>query len=283
MPRWSVVGGQGGSGAHTPISISFSVSPITTTSSQESSGELVESAQLVEISDAEAPKSVQEVLVEHKLWEGWSKYYRTIPLGPGQKLQLPREEEPDPDVVGFAYPLAPVPFALRNERRFPPPTDERMYREMFKLVHWAMKRKQCSRSSVLSAIYGHINRNRRDSLGWQRGFIRAGGIAFLFESWREPEDVLVAPAGVLNRHLGIRYWVMAVLGRMLGTSRESRARLIEGGAIGLIIEGTRAEDEMVVDCALYALKGLVQHAEGRQLISHNTLLECLGQHKMTTR
>ena len=33
-------------------------------------------------------------------------------------------EDPDPDTVGFAFPLPPLEFSLRNSRKFPPPSEE---------------------------------------------------------------------------------------------------------------------------------------------------------------
>merc|ERR1712224_269663 len=98
-----------------------------------------------------------------------------------------------------------------------------------------------------SIIYNHINRNYRDSPGWQRGFIKAQGPQQLFDIWKDPE-----PAEG-KRVLGDMYWVMAIFGRMMGTSEESRHELLKLGAVNYIIEGTRHTEPNVRDCAICAL------------------------------
>jgi len=69
---------------------------------------------------------------------------------------------------------------------------------------------------------------------------------------------------------------MAILGRMLGTSAESRADLLGQGVVDYILEGLRDHDDEVRECAICSLKGLVQHPEGREVVSYATLVECLG-------
>mmetsp|Transcript_133390 Transcript_133390/g.414805 ORF Transcript_133390/g.414805 Transcript_133390/m.414805 type:complete len:189 (-) Transcript_133390:11-577(-) len=168
-------------------------------------------------------------LKAHNLWEGWGRYYDSIPLGPGQEMRLAPQEDPNPEEVGFAYPLPPVEYAYRNERKHPPPTEEAMRTEMFKLVHHSLKVKTLPRSHVLAVVYNHVSVNKRDGPGWQRAFIQAGGISSLFEAWREPtrtpdEDTL-----------SDKYWVMAILGCMMGTCQESRVTLIGKGAVELVL------------------------------------------------
>jgi hypothetical protein len=218
---------------------------------------------------AEQRKTPEEVLKENRMWEGWAKKYNSIPLGPGKELQLPPREVPDPEVVGFAVPLPCVEYALRNERKFPPPSEEDQYREMFKLIHQSLKQRLFKRSYTMSIIYNHINRNHRDSAGWQRGFIKANGPQELVKIWMDPDPV----EG--KRVLGDRYWVMAIFGRMVGTSEESRRELLRLGTQDYIIEGTKDDDNNVRDAALCALKALIQFPEGRTAISYEKLIECL--------
>lgn len=235
-------------------------------SGSEGSMEMVDSAHLVELQN----KSPEDVLRDHRLWEGWGQYYDTIPLAPGRELQLPSKEENDPEVVGFAFPLPPVEYAHRNERKFPPPGDEEMYMEMFKLLNHSLKMKLFKRSYVLAVVYGHINRNKRDSEGWQRAFIKAGGISRLFDIWRNPEKEDDA------KTLTDKYWVMAIIGRMMGTSTESRTRLINDNAVQFVLEGTKDSDDDIRECSMCALKGLITHPEGRKVITYSMLIECLG-------
>uniref|UniRef100_A0A7S2J1I8 Uncharacterized protein n=1 Tax=Alexandrium andersonii TaxID=327968 RepID=A0A7S2J1I8_9DINO len=222
-----------------------------------------------------AELSVEEVLKEQRLWEGWSLYYKSIPLGPGQELQLPAKEESDPEVVGFAFPLPPVEYARRNPRKYPPPSDEEMNVSMFKLIHYTLKMKYFRQRYVLSVIYNHINCNTRDSPGWQRAFIKAGGIAKLWEIW----GMASGPGEDDNDHAGElpeKYWVLAIFGRMMGTSAESRTRLIAENVVGIVLEGTKDPDDDVRECAICALKGLITHPEGRKVITYSMLIECLG-------
>lgn len=229
----------------------------------------------------QAPKSTpQEVLKANYFWEGWAKYHDALPLGPDSVLQLPPKDPPDPENVGFAMPLACIEYALRNERKFPPPSDNDMFREMFKLVNYTLKTRLLRRSYTMSIIYNHINRNYRDSPGWQRGFIKAGGPKLFYEIWKDPE-----PAQG-KKVLGDQYWIVAIFGRMLGTSEESRAYLIPGdesrgvpGVLDTIIAGTRSEDANVADCAICALKALIQFPEGRAAVPYQKLIECLQRKK----
>mmetsp|Transcript_68894 Transcript_68894/g.128617 ORF Transcript_68894/g.128617 Transcript_68894/m.128617 type:complete len:240 (-) Transcript_68894:61-780(-) len=215
---------------------------------------------------AEAPqKSAEEVLQEVKLWPGWCKFYSgRIPLGKGQYLELPDEAEPDAEMVGLAYPLAPVEYGMRNERRHPPPTQQVQDRVMFRLVQQSLEMKTVKPSYVLSVIYSHINRNARDSLGWQRAFMKAHGYVKLDQMFHseDPRD---------------RYWVVALLGRMMGTSAESRKDLLELNMAEIIIAGCSDEDEDVRECARAAVKGLIQYPEGRKLITYDVLIECLTE------
>jgi hypothetical protein len=224
----------------------------------------------------EQRKSPEEVLKENRLWEGWAKYHTLIPLGPGKELQLPARETPDPDVVGFAVPLSCVEYALRNERKYPPPSEEDQYREMFKLIHQTLKLRLFKRSYTMSIIYNHINRNKRDSPGWQKGFIKAKGPQELIKIWKDPE-----PAEG-KRVLGDRYWVMAIFGRMLGTSEDSRRELLRLGIVDKIVEGTSDEDPNVQDCALCGLKALIQFPEGRTVVSYDLLISCLNKRTQKT-
>lgn len=222
---------------------------------------------------AAAEKSAAEVLAEHGLWEGWSRYCQSIPLGPGEELKLPPQEEFDPDVLGFAMPLPPVEFAHRNERKHPPPTEEIMIQEMTELLKYSDDAKVYARSDVLGAIYDHINCNKRDSAGWQKAFIQVGGIDKLFQWWQaSPDEIPEVP----DDGFCDRYWVMAIIGRMAGTCAESRKELIERGAIQMILEGTKDKDDEVWECAICALKGLIQHEDGRKKVTYSMLIECLG-------
>lgn len=243
------------------------VTPDHDPSSSERSVELVEAANLLDLSSSRMP---EDVLKEHKLWDGWGTYYESIPLGPGQKLQLPKNEKDDPEVLGFAYPLAPVEYQYRNERKYPPPTEDQMYREMFKLIHFSLKKGILKRSYALSLVYDHINRNKRDSFGWQRGLIKAGGIQKLTEFWNTPDNEDTS-GGYSDR-----YWVLAIFGRMLGTYRESRIRLLKEDIIKIILAAAKDADEDIWQCALCGLKGLIQHPEGREKVSYNMLIECMG-------
>ncbi|CAE8672664.1 unnamed protein product [Polarella glacialis] len=215
-------------------------------------------------------KTQQEVLADLGLWEGWGRYHSSIPLGPGEELELPPAEDPDPDTVGFAYPLPPVEFNLRNERKFPPPTEEDTFREIFKMLHYTLKENIFSRSYILSVIYNHINSNKRDSPTWQRGFLKANGAKMLLEFWRSPE-----PAAK-DDDFTDRYWVIAITGRMMGTCLESRSRLLKDGLLDCILKGTKDPDEDIRECAVCSLKGLIQHPEGREVVTYSTLLDCLG-------
>merc|ERR1719502_2311400 len=114
-----------------------------------------------------------------------------------------------------------------------------------------------------------MNRNYRDSPGWQRGFIKAKGVQELLKIWEDPDP----PAG--KRVLGDRYWVMAIFGRMLGTSEESRTALLKLGVVNYVIEATQDEDPNVRDCAICALKGLIQYREGRDAVPYEKLISCL--------
>mmetsp|Transcript_92041 Transcript_92041/g.168848 ORF Transcript_92041/g.168848 Transcript_92041/m.168848 type:complete len:265 (+) Transcript_92041:96-890(+) len=216
-------------------------------------------------------KTAAQVLKEHGFWVGWANTHSVIPLGPGKTLKLPPKESPDPEIVGFAMPMAPVEYALRNERRYPPPSEEDMYREMFKHFHHTIRQGLFKRSYTLSVIYHHINRNGRDSPGWQRGLIKAKGVQCLVEYWKNPESEKSD-----GRSLGDKYWVLAIFGRMMGTNAESRAHLIEKGVTEIILEGTRNKDDVVRDCAVCALKGLIQFPEGRQMVTYDKLIECLA-------
>lgn len=221
------------------------------------------------IAKVEKKSTPQEVLKANFLWEGWAKYHDAIPLGPNSVLQLPPKDDSDPDVVGFAMPLACIEYALRNERKFPPPQDEDMFREMFKLVNYTLKQRLLRRSYTMSIIYNHINRNYRDSAGWQRGFIKARGPQLFFEIWEDPD-----PAQG-KKVLGDRYWILAIFGRMIGTCEESRHKLIKLGVVDIITQGTQQEDKNCHDCAICALKALIQSPEGRQAVPYQKLIECM--------
>jgi hypothetical protein len=184
-------------------------------------------------------------------------------------LHLPHKEVPDPEIVGFSMKLPPVEYALRNERKYPPPSQEDMFREMFKLIQHTMKLQILRRSYVMSIIYNHICRNYRDSFGWQAGFIKAKGPQAFFEYWQAPDP----PDG--KRTMGDRYWIMAIFGRMVGTCEESRRELIKLGVVYYIIEGTKDDDPKVKECAVYALRGLIQYEEGRNAVSYEKLIETL--------
>jgi hypothetical protein len=214
-------------------------------------------------------KAPEEILKEYHFWEGWALTHRSIPLGPGQELVLPPKEEIDPEVVGFAVQLPPVEYALRNERKYPPPSEDDQYHEMFKLVQHTLKFKVLRRSYTMSIIYNHICRNKRDSNGWQKGFIKAKGVELFFEIWKDPEP----PEG--KRTMGDRYWIMAIFGRMLGTSADSRNDLISMGVVDLIFEGTRDADPNVRENSTMSLKGLIQFPEGRAAVSYDKLIDCL--------
>mmetsp|Transcript_36684 Transcript_36684/g.114236 ORF Transcript_36684/g.114236 Transcript_36684/m.114236 type:complete len:234 (-) Transcript_36684:88-789(-) len=229
-------------------------------------------AALVGVPPARAiSKESGKVLAEHGLWEGWSMTHDSIPLSSEEELALPKKQEQDLEVVGFAFPLPPVEYALRNERRYPPPSQEVMDKEMSRLLHHTLEQKLFNRCYVLSIIYSRINQNRRDSPGWQRAFVKAGGIAKLMEFWRDPE-----PGQEEGQPSMDRYWVMATLGRMMGTCTESRQRLLEDGIVDLVLEGAKDPDDMVQDCSVCALKGLIQHPEGRVVVTPNVLISCLS-------
>lgn len=206
--------------------------------------------------------TAREVLKMYGMWEGWATFCKTISIGPNKVLELPRVTEPDPEVVGWAFPLNTVEYALRNERKFPGPTVQDMNSEMFKLVNQSLVNKMFNDSYILGIIFNHINRNSRDSEGWQRAFIKVGGIKKLYgyATSDESKD---------------RYWTMAILGRMLGTSAESRDFLLKDGAVDFIVEGTKDEDLEVRESAICALKGLIQFADGRAVVSYDLLVECL--------
>lgn len=215
-------------------------------------------------------KTAEEVLKDHHFWEGWAQTYKVFPLGPGYELHLPHKEMPDPEDVGFSMKLPPVEYALRNERKYPPPSNDDMFREMFKLVQYTLKMQIMRRSYVMSIIYNHICRNYRDSPGWQRGFIKAKGPQALFEYWQNAE------AGDGKKTMGDRYWIMAIFGRMVGTCKESRRELIRLGVVDYIIEGTKDEDPKVKEVAVFALRGLIQHDEGREAVSYEKLISTLA-------
>merc|ERR1712187_238655 len=109
-------------------------------------------------------------------------------------------------------------------------------------------------SYVLSLIYRPLNRNKRDSPGWQRGLIKAGGVQKLvrFASSEDERE---------------RYWAIAILGRMVGTCEESRKHIIEVGAVESILAGTKDGDDEVRDVGVSGLKGLIQYPEGRTVVS----------------
>jgi hypothetical protein len=226
--------------------------------------------QSLKVTKGDEGKSPEDVLKQFHFWEGWARAYKNIPLGPGHVLELPEHELPDPEVLGYAMPIAPVEYGLRNERKYPPPSDEDMWREMFKLVQYTLKRNVLKRTYTMSIIYNHINRNSRDSPGWQQAFIKARGPQFLLEIWRNPEP----PEG--KRTMGEQYWVLAVLGRMCGTSEDSRTALIKLGVPDIFLEGTRKEDENVKGCAIAALRGLVHYPDGRAAVSFEQLLTCMA-------
>mmetsp|Transcript_51833 Transcript_51833/g.123325 ORF Transcript_51833/g.123325 Transcript_51833/m.123325 type:complete len:244 (+) Transcript_51833:82-813(+) len=215
----------------------------------------------------EEAKTAEQILKEHSLWSGWSRFYAggKVPLGPklGDFLTLPAEEEMDPDVVGLAYPLAPVEYGMRNERRHPPPSQEEQDKNMLRLLYHSLERKTHKPSYVLSIIYSHINRNERDSAGWQRAFMKAHGYVKLdkYANSEDPKE---------------RYWALAILGRMLGTSQMSREELLPLGMADLITDGCKDSDEDVRSCAISALKGLIQYPEGRKLITYDILIDCLA-------
>mmetsp|Transcript_9944 Transcript_9944/g.22606 ORF Transcript_9944/g.22606 Transcript_9944/m.22606 type:complete len:250 (-) Transcript_9944:30-779(-) len=215
--------------------------------------------------EAAAPqKSAEEILQELKLWPGWSTFCTggRLPLGKGKFIDLPTEAEPDAEMVGLAYPLAPVEYGMRNERRFPPPTQEVQDKVMFRLVQQSMEATTLKPSYVMSVIYSHINRNARDSPGWQRAFMKAHGYIKVYDrsESEDPRD---------------RYWAVAILGRMMGTDAESRRELLALKMGEKIIAGCSDEDEDVRECSRAAVKGLIQHPEGRQLITYDRLIECL--------
>mmetsp|Transcript_59648 Transcript_59648/g.134385 ORF Transcript_59648/g.134385 Transcript_59648/m.134385 type:complete len:257 (-) Transcript_59648:447-1217(-) len=218
-------------------------------------------------------KSHEEVYREHGLWEGWSKLQTVIPLGPGKELILPEAEDSKFETVGFAVPLPPVSFELRSTKKYPPPTEKEMFREMFKLVQVMLKTAEHSRRAVLENIYNHVKRNNRDSPAWQAAFIKVRGVQVLLDVFRNP-----GPREA-NDPLGDQYWVIAIFGRMIGTVAESRKYLIAHGAKEVITQGTQdSSNPEVRDCALCALKALVQFKEGRKIIPYNELL-----HIMTTK
>mmetsp|Transcript_37871 Transcript_37871/g.100189 ORF Transcript_37871/g.100189 Transcript_37871/m.100189 type:complete len:224 (+) Transcript_37871:3-674(+) len=204
-----------------------------------------------------------EILKEQCLWEGWAHYYKTLPLGPGREVPLDRPDSPDPSVCGFAYPLPPVEFALRNERKFPPITEEEQLAEMFRIVRQMLDTKFFKTKYVLSIVFSHINRNKRDSLGWQRAFIRVGGVKRLIRLASSEDEM-------------VRYWAGAILGRMLGTSEESRRHLIATGAADVVLKLAKDIEEEVRDCAICAIKGFIQSEEGRKYVTYETLIECLA-------
>ncbi|CAJ1396040.1 unnamed protein product [Effrenium voratum] len=234
--------------------------------------ELAEVA-IKELQDFATSANTQEEVLNHlKMWEGWGRYHSSIVLGPDQEIPLPAREEPDPNAVGFAYPLPPVEFRLRNSRKYPPPTDEEAFREMFKLLHYVCGEVLFKKNYVLSVIYNWINSNRRDSPVWQRGFIQAGGAQKLIEFWHEE-----GADQETDDDYSIHYWVLAIVGRMMGTCQESRVHLIKEGLNKLVLEGTGSKNNEIRECAVCALKGLIQHPEGREVVTYKTLIECLAR------
>eukprot|EP00931_Biecheleriopsis_adriatica_P114977 TRINITY_DN90836_c0_g1_i1.p1 TRINITY_DN90836_c0_g1~~TRINITY_DN90836_c0_g1_i1.p1 ORF type:complete len:238 (-),score=50.28 TRINITY_DN90836_c0_g1_i1:109-822(-) len=220
---------------------------------------------------AASASTQEEVLAHFKLWEGWGRYHSSIPLGPDEEIALPARDDPDPDTVGFAYPIPPLEFSLRNKKKYKAPTEEETFRETFKQLHYVCKEKLARRSYVLSVLYNWINSNRRDSFVWQRGFLKAGGARKLIDFWNDPE-----PEDEEDEGYPDRYWVVAITGRMLGTCRESRVQLIKEGLHQLILEGTRDENEEIRECAVAGLKGLIHHPEGREVVTYKTLIDCLS-------
>eukprot|EP00428_Durinskia_dybowskii_P034556 CAMPEP_0170272872 /NCGR_PEP_ID=MMETSP0116_2-20130129/36396_1 /TAXON_ID=400756 /ORGANISM="Durinskia baltica, Strain CSIRO CS-38" /LENGTH=266 /DNA_ID=CAMNT_0010524095 /DNA_START=1 /DNA_END=801 /DNA_ORIENTATION=+ len=238
---------------------------------------------------AAAPSRLAEL--KRSLWEGWGYYLDSVPLGDGQDIELEKIKRPDPDIVGFAYPLPPVPFEVRNPRRFPPPSEDEMFAGMCKLVRLGLVSRAYSFVEVLDAIYQYVGSNSRDAPAWQRAFIKVGGIQRLKLLWRDTESKL--PQGTPpdtvrisreprkaavpdSQDMGVRYYVVAIIGRMLGTIQESRVRLIKDGMLDIVLEAAQDHDENVRECGLYALKGVVQHPEGRQEISYDKLIGLLG-------
>lgn len=222
---------------------------------------------------AKTAATQEEVLKHLKMWEGWGRYHSSIVLGPDEEISLPAREEPDPDNVGFAYPLPPVEFPLRNTKRYPPPTEEDACREMFKLLHYVCEQKLAPKNSVLSVVYNWINSNRRDSPVWQRGLIKVGGAQKLLELWQDE----TSEAQEDGEEYPCRYWVLAIVGRMMGTEQESRAHLISEGLVSVILKGTRHHNDDIRECAVCAIKGLIQHPEGREVVTYKTLIECLAR------
>eukprot|EP00913_Durusdinium_trenchii_P018942 g17800.t1 len=152
------------------------------------------------------------------------------------------------------------------------------------------REKLFTRNYVLSVIYDWVNSNRRDSPIWQRGFLTAGGAQKLIEFWHEEgADQALAPSTSvdvismrivvqeLDDEYSVRYWVLALIGRMMGTLQESRTHLIKEGLVSLILEGTKSDQSEIRECAVCALKGLIQHPEGREVVTYKTLIECLGR------
>lgn len=229
-------------------------------------------------------RSREQILREHGLWEGWASLYDAVPLSPDKVLDLgTRQSMPDPEVIGFAFPLPPVDFSRRNERKFPPLSEEEAFREMFNIVRGSLHDRQYDRCSVLAVLYDMINSNRRDSPRWQRAFLEVGGLECLLELWRCPEhdlpsEVAFLPGGVSNTQAvrSVHYWIVALLGRMMGTCEASRRRLIEEGAVDVILEAARSSEDDVRECAVCSLKGLIQYPEGREQVTYQTLIDCLG-------
>eukprot|EP00930_Biecheleria_cincta_P007772 TRINITY_DN109048_c0_g1_i1.p1 TRINITY_DN109048_c0_g1~~TRINITY_DN109048_c0_g1_i1.p1 ORF type:complete len:238 (+),score=51.58 TRINITY_DN109048_c0_g1_i1:77-790(+) len=227
---------------------------------------------IAELKQLAASAATREEALGHlKLWEGWGRYHGSIALGPGEEIILPEPEDPDPDTVGFAYPLPPLEFGLRNRKKYPPPSDEEAFREMFKLLHYVCKEQLFRRSYVLSVVYNLINGNRRDSPVWQAALIKAGGSKKLLDFWNEAEAESEEDEGYSDR-----YWVIAITGRMMGTCRESRVRFIRDGLVQLILEATKDDDDEIRDCAVCGLKGLIHHPEGREVVSYKTLIDALS-------
>eukprot|EP00933_Yihiella_yeosuensis_P059505 TRINITY_DN60841_c0_g1_i1.p1 TRINITY_DN60841_c0_g1~~TRINITY_DN60841_c0_g1_i1.p1 ORF type:complete len:149 (-),score=26.61 TRINITY_DN60841_c0_g1_i1:136-582(-) len=141
---------------------------------------------------------------------------------------------------------------------------------MFKMLHYVLEEKLFRRSYVLKAIYNFVDSNKRDSFAWQRGFLKAGGDEKLREFWLAPESDTVA-----DEEWSDRYWVIAIAGRMMGTCQESRVQLIKQGFVDYILEGCKSNDQELRECSVCALKGLIHHPEGREVVTYTTLLECL--------
>lgn len=237
----------------------------------------------------------EDALNKYKMWEGWREYFNlsSVVLGPdGKRVDWPAKQQNDVEVRGFAYPLPPVDLYRRNERRFPPPTHERNFREAYSLLVTLQSAKGPRRSMVWQCVYDRVNSNSRDSPRWQVAFLEAGGSDQLIKACTgvpaEADDNL-APHKKLTLTRDLegeqqadvvqteRYLVIAIMGRMIGTSQESRVRLIKDGAVDCILEGTADLDPEVQACAIAGLKALVFFPEGRQVVDYTTLMSCLDR------